>query len=167
MRLLTLIRHAKSDHGDPSVSDFDRPLNPRGLRDAPRMAKHLKARHQFAPDLIVSSPARRAITTARLIADGLDVPIESICLEPSIYEASTATLASVARKLDDRAKHVCLFGHNPGMFAFANWLACNRVLEALPTCGVVMLECGIKSWRSLTEGCAQIRIVLIPKDLED
>lgn len=91
MKRLTLIRHAKSNWNDPDLTDFERPLNGRGRRDAPVMALRL-AEAVGAPDLWVSSPALRAITTARLFAEALSVPDTHVLLSPDIYDADLARL---------------------------------------------------------------------------
>jgi len=112
MKQLTLIRHAKSSWSDPSLGDFDRPLNARGLEDAPRMGAYLKANGCPPVDQIVSSPALRARTTAKLIAEKLGMTNELIVLEPCIYEATLHRLFKLIGALDDAHPHVMLFGHN-------------------------------------------------------
>lgn len=91
------------------MKDFDRPLNDRGNENAPFMGKLLKKEKIF-PDLIISSPAKRAITTARKIADEIDYPKNKIIEEPKIYEAHVKTLLQIVNSLDDEIKTVFLFG---------------------------------------------------------
>src|SRR5438128_760349 len=100
MRLLTLVRHAKSSWDHAGLSDFERPLNDRGRRDAPLMAQRLM-RLPPRPDLLLSSPATRALTTARLFAETLAIPVEKIGVDSRIYDAAPETLLRVARDLDD------------------------------------------------------------------
>jgi len=153
MKRLTLIRHAKSSWANPGLSDFDRELNERGRRAAPEMGRRLKARG-FAPDTLVSSPAKRALTTARIIAGELGFDEGLIDTDERIYEASVEDLAKVTMDLDDDLEHVVLVGHNPGFTSFANWLA-NCMIDNIPTCGVVDMDFEVASWAKLEEdsGC--------------
>src|SRR2546426_10315742 len=105
MRLLTLVRHAKSSWDYPELSDFERPLNERGRRDAPAMAQRI-SRLPPKPDLLMSSPATRALATARLFAETLGFPMQDITIDARIYDASPETLLNVVRQLDDAARHV-------------------------------------------------------------
>ena len=87
MKRLTLIRHAKSSHDSPLMRDFDRPLNARGIRDATLLGRHLDETHDFLPDLVISSPATRAITTARMLAKETAISEWGIRQDERIYEA--------------------------------------------------------------------------------
>src|SRR5882757_4023814 len=123
---LTLIRHAKSDWDDRSLSDFERPLNARGLRDAPTMARRFVAglaREPATALRLVSSPARRALTTAQLFADTLGIARRELVLEPRIYEAMPGTLLEIVRGFAETDRHVLMFGHNPGLSDFARIMA--------------------------------------------
>src|SRR5579863_6516167 len=112
-RRLVLVRHAKSSWDYAELSDFERPLNARGRRDAPLMARRLAA--VLKPPLrLISSPALRAITTAHAFAEALGQRHEDVRLEPRIYEATPAALLSLVQQLDDADAQVLLFGHNPG-----------------------------------------------------
>ena len=154
MKRLTLIRHAKSSWAEPMATDFERELNKRGQKAAPEMGRRLKARG-FRPDAIVSSPARRAVATARIIAGEIGFSTEAIATDRRIYEASISDLAAVSRELDDDWSHVVLFGHNPGFTDFANTLA---------DCGMVDIECDIASWKEVSENCGRLREFDYPKN---
>jgi phosphohistidine phosphatase len=147
MKRLTLVRHAKSSWEDPELADFDRPLSKRGKQDAPLMGKRLAGR-DLRPELIVSSPARRARKTAKLIARELDLREERLILEAKIYEAEPAVLLEVVRGLDDRLEHVLLVGHNPGLTELGNLLA-DCGIENIPTCGALCLDFDADDWKSL------------------
>lgn len=162
MLRLTLVRHAKSSWDDPAIADFERPLNARGRRDAPAMATRVAGLAR-RPERIVSSPALRAISTAHVFAGALGLPPERIELQPRIYDASRATLAEVVRGLDPGARHVMLFGHNPGFSELAHWLAACPFGE-MPTCAVAGFELGVGSWREVDRGCGRLRHYLYPKD---
>ena len=101
MKKLYIIRHGKSDWGNPEVNDFNRPLNHRGLKDAPRVGKHLLTSYEKA-DTIISSPAKRAITTAKLIANEINYPDSSIIENENIYLASKETILQIINKIDDQ-----------------------------------------------------------------
>jgi phosphohistidine phosphatase len=164
MRLLTLVRHAKSSWEYPELSDFERPLNERGRRDAPLMAERLR-RSPPRPDRLVSSPALRAITTAHIFADALSIPRDDIVLQPRIYEASAATLLRIVRGLDDGDRHVMLFGHNPGFSELAHLLA-DCTFDELPTCAVARFELDVKTWQDVGEDCGQLARYGCPKMLQ-
>jgi phosphohistidine phosphatase len=144
MKTLILVRHAKSSWKDASLADRDRSLNTRGKRDAPRMGRRL-ADFVGAPDLIVSSPAARALATARIVADAVGYPVDEIRADERIYEARPADLLAVIRDLDDGRERVFLFGHNPGLTELVNALS-EPAIDNVPTCGAVELRLDAGSW---------------------
>ncbi len=147
MKYLTIVRHAKSSWENPELADRDRPLNKRGRHDAPMMGDRL-AERGYRPDVILSSPANRALTTARVIAEALGFPPDDIAIDERIYGAGVAGLVGLVRETDDTAGRVMLFGHNPELTAMVNRLA--RVsLDNLPTCGVALLEFAFDTWARL------------------
>ena len=148
MKRLTLVRHAKSDWSLPGQNDWDRPLNKRGQRDAPEMARRLRSR-RLKPDLILSSPAVRALTTATVMARELKVPAAQVLQDERLYLASPADLLAVIRELGADAKHLMVFGHNPGMTEFANQLSAGDHIDNLPTCGVFTAQFDIPAWSDL------------------
>lgn len=147
IRRITLVRHAKSSWDYAELSDFERPLNARGRRDAPAMARRLAGELE-RPLRLVASPALRAITTAHAFADELGLPHTAIRVEPRIYEATRGSLLGIAQELDDADTHVLLFGHNPGFTELAQLLAPGPFGE-LPTCAVVTLGFALQHWREL------------------
>lgn len=165
MRLLTLVRHAKSSWADPGQRDFDRPLNERGRRDIPRMAP--RALEQIGiPDRIVSSPAVRALSTARGLLDAFGLDDKRLRLEASIYEAPFPRLLELARQLDDADTHVMLVGHNPGLTDLAQALA-PCPFDDLPTCAMVQIGFQLASWRALAAGEGTLCQYLYPKQFRD
>ncbi|NKF22589.1 SixA phosphatase family protein [Solimonas marina] len=165
MRLLTIVRHAKSSWDHPDLSDFERPLNERGQRDAPLMAAWAR-NATGVPDRIVSSPAVRALTTAQAFADRLGIEHEQIAIQPRIYEATLAALLRLIRDFDDRSPHVMLFGHNPGLSELAASLA-DCPFADLPTCAVVHLELPGKRWETACDGRGELLSYEFPKRLRD
>lgn len=161
MRHLSLIRHAKSSWDDPSLSDFERPLNDRGRRDAPVMARRA-ALLAGRPHRWVSSPAVRAWATARAFAETLGVPMDLIEPSAAIYDAHRSVLIDLVRQLDDAHTTVWLFGHNPGLSELGLWL-CRQAPQDMPTCAVAQYSLAIPSWSALTEHSARLRCYLYPK----
>lgn len=164
MLRLTLVRHAKSSWDDHQASDFERPLNARGRRDAPVMALRVSSLRRL-PDHLVSSPAVRAVSTAHIFAARLGVAEDDIALERRIYDATRTTLVEVVHALPDRARHAMLFGHNPGFSELANWLATCPFHE-MPTCAVASFELQVADWREVAGGCGRLARYLFPKDGE-
>lgn len=160
MKLLTLIRHAKSSWNHPQLSDHDRPLNTRGRHDAPMMGLHLEAQ-QLVINKILSSTATRAITTATLIAEPLGYPASEIETWSEIYAASSEQLLNVVQSQGDEA-HIALVGHNPGISELARKLA-NSTTQGLPTCAVLQLVFSIDHWRDVAARSGEIRSYDTPK----
>ena len=106
-----LLRHAKSSWDDTSLPDRERPLEPRGERDAAKMSRRWSQRHA-KPDLIMSSPAARALATANVVAQGLDYKTKNIAVDDRLYAATVEALLDVIEALDDRLDRVMLVGHN-------------------------------------------------------
>ncbi len=162
MRTLTLIRHAKSSWNHPGLSDFDRPLNPRGERDAPNMGVRL-ADAGLTPDLMVTSPAARAHATSRCLAEALAYAPDEICIEETIYEAGLRDLVDVVHDLSPTKNTVCLIGHNPGFTELARYLS-GEALDHLPTCGVVHIQWKNGSWADISRGSGKIIFFDYPKN---
>jgi phosphohistidine phosphatase len=150
MRRLTLVRHAKSSWDYAELSDFERPLNARGRRDAPVMARHL-AEEMQPPLKLVSSPALRAITTAHIFAEAFGLAHTAIRIEPAVYEASHATLLTLVQAQDDADAQVLLFGHNPGLSELALLLARCSFAD-LPTCAVATIRFDVERWSEVRRG---------------
>jgi len=161
VKQLYLIRHAKSSWDNPALDDFDRPLNARGLRDAPAAGQRL-ADAGARPDLIVSSPAARAIATARTIAGAVGYEPDQIAEAPEIYEADPDALLDVIRGLEQAHQKVFLFGHNPGFTALACMLG-DREIDNLPTCGVYAVAFDASGWREIGPSSGVCTLVDYPK----
>jgi len=144
MKTLTLVRHAKSSWKERALSDRDRPLNKRGERDAPIMAKRV-AEAGIRPSQIISSPAVRAWTTAKVFAKTLGYPVEFLQREDGLYLASLDNLLDVVATQDPSFHSLMLFAHNPGMTDFANYLI-PGLTSNLPTTGVVSVTLDCDDW---------------------
>ncbi|HEY7745551.1 MAG TPA: histidine phosphatase family protein [Desulfuromonadales bacterium] len=161
MKRLTLVRHAKSSWEDPALADFDRPLSKRGKQDAPLMGERLAGRDP-RPELIISSPAKRARKTARLIARELELTDDRLILVMEIYEAEPEILLKVVRGLDNRWAHVLLVGHNPGLTELGNLLA-DCGIENIPTCGALCLDFDADDWQNLGSSSGSLVFYDYPK----
>jgi len=162
---LLLVRHAKSDWDNIRLSDFDRPLNSRGNKNAPEMARRL-LKKGIIPQQIVSSPAVRALTTARYFAKELGLQKSGIVKEMQIYEALTSTLMEVINKLDNNYSLIALFGHNPGMTSVVSNL-CTTDLYNIPTCGMVLIEFPFDEWDLVSAGTGELVFYDYPKNGQD
>ena len=140
MKTLILVRHAKSDWTE-NLPDFDRPLNERGHKDAPKMAKFLKE-NEIEIDRFVTSPAKRALTTCRYFAEVYEN--KDIKKVEELYHASTKEFLETIYELDDKFNHVALFSHNNGISDFASTLTPDFVL--FPTCAVAIFEIDCEEW---------------------
>jgi phosphohistidine phosphatase len=149
MKKLLLIRHAKSSWDDDSQRDFDRPLNDRGHKDAPKMAKRLK-RDDIEIDFFISSPAARALTTAEYFADEYNVKAKNIIHEPSLYHPTAEVFYDVISRIDGRHKCVAIFSHNPSITEFANMISDEKI-DDMPTCAVFGVKAEIKDWKEFQQ----------------
>jgi phosphohistidine phosphatase len=143
LKTLLLIRHAKSSWSDPALPDRERPLTARGRRAARKVGRRL-AKGALLPDLILASPAVRALKTARLIARRLRYPRRAIVIREGLYACTSADLLRTVQSLDDGLQRVMLIGHNPGIEAFARHLC--RYIAHMPTCAVARLAFDTDSW---------------------
>ncbi|MEY3369243.1 MAG: hypothetical protein RI973_2398 [Bacteroidota bacterium] len=149
MKTLCLIRHAKSSWDHPELEDIHRPLNDRGLHDAPFMANMLKARG-LQPDAIVSSPAVRAMATALFFKTVLEVKDSNVLVRDAIYEAMPATILHLVRNFSDDFSTVLLFGHNPTLNSVVNMFS-EEYISNLPTCGIFLIQAEIGSWADFNQ----------------
>jgi phosphohistidine phosphatase len=164
MKRLTLVRHAKSDWSLPGQPDWDRALNKRGQRDAPEMARRLRAR-KLKPELILTSPAVRALATATIMARELKVPASIVRHEERLYLAGPNDMLNVIRELGGQAKHLMVFGHNPGITEFANQLSAGDRIDNMPTCAVFTAEFKLEDWSALDWETGQHAEFDYPKNL--
>jgi phosphohistidine phosphatase len=157
MKKLLLIRHARATH-ETGYKDFERPLTPSGLQDAAVMAGRLQE-HSLIPQLMVSSPALRTISTAHVFTQHLAVPeAEEI---KSIYEADVNDLVDVINDLDDASDFTALVGHNPGISQLLHYLT--DQLEEMATCAIVLIEFNNDSWNSIGAGTGKLVYYDYPK----
>lgn len=163
MRELILIRHAKSDWSNPLLDDFERPLNKRGEKNAPFMAKILKKEIQ-KPDLIISSPSFRTKLTLEYFLKEFEYKGEVI-FEKSIYEAPFENLLKVIKNVDDKYKTIFLIGHNPGLNDLANFLL-GSFEDNIPTSGVLKIDFDTNSWKNISKDNSKLIFFKYPKMFE-
>ena len=131
-RTLVMIRHAKSSWANPLQSDFDRPLNERGKREAPEMGEVLK-REGLKPDLIICSTAKRTRQTAKRIAEVLDYDMDNVRWEEKLYHCIPSVFEELLFELSDKIKTVFIIAHNPGITEFVNELSPDFSIDNMPT----------------------------------
>jgi phosphohistidine phosphatase len=156
------MRHAKSSWEQQGIADFDRVLNERGKHDAPEMGKRLRKKNVL-PDIILTSPAARAIKTAKMVAQEIGYPDKHIIAETDIYHADIHTLLFLIRQTDDSHKSLMIFGHNPTFTGLVGYLS-NEFIENLPTAGVVKIEFDITTWKQVKEHAGKFCWIDFPKN---
>ena len=161
MKSLTLLRHAKSSWKSTEVGDRERPLNKRGKHDAPLMGQRI-VDNEIRPSLIVSSPARRAWTTAKLVAEQINYPREFLQRDDRLYLASVDSIIDVIGDQDTKFNNLMIVGHNPGMTQFANFLVPN-LTSNLPTCGVVSVVIDMDDWNIRARSDVTLTLFDYPK----
>lgn len=151
MKQLTLIRHATTAPAFAGQADWDRELEARGVRDAQKMGQRLLARHT-KPDLFMSSPALRAVTTAQHLARELSLPPACIQKRERLYLATPKDILALICDVGGTANHLWIVGHNPGISEFADQLSSERRIDNMPTCAIVQMEFDIERWNELSWG---------------
>ena len=164
MKNLYLLRHAKSSWDNPGLSDKDRPLNKRGLRDAPEMGQRFAARGETL-DLVFSSPAKRARTTAELFCDACDYPPDGIVIEDGLYFLGRGAIEEVIENQSDRVNSLMLVFHNPDITHFCNSISDYFRIDNIPTCGLVKWDCDIDRWIDWSRETTQFGYFDYPKNL--
>jgi phosphohistidine phosphatase len=144
MKQLLLIRHAKSDWGDFSLPDFDRPLNERGKRDAPVMAQRLRDK-EIGIDAFIASPAKRAKKTAGFFAEAYKKEKDEIIFHEKLYGAAEPVFYDVIASTNNKFNSIAIFSHNPGITDFANLLT-NARIDNIPTCGIFAIKIDCEAW---------------------
>ncbi|MFT4061266.1 MAG: histidine phosphatase family protein [Edaphocola sp.] len=162
-KTLVIIRHAKSDWSALGQTDYDRPLNQRGLNDAPEMGRRLKEQ-KLIPDLIVASAAQRTTTTAQLIAEAVGYDTGKIALLRKLYHSTPDTLEETVMAQRDDANTLYIVAHNPGVSYFATSCIPNLPMYDLPTCAVVAIKVATKSWANFAAAPKHLLYFDYPKN---
>ena len=172
MKILYLLRHAKSSRDDPGLNDYDRPLAPRGIRACKLMTAHIQ-KVDIEPGLILCSSARRATETYTHIADAF-ANKPSVCVEEGLYLRDGQTLLIRLRDLGDQVSSVMIIGHNPGLENLALALSSGAETKSLtrmrgkyPTLGLASIEFVGEAWSTVGPGGGRLLDFVIPRDLEE
>ena len=163
MKTVYLLRHAKSSWANNLLTDKERPLNQRGLRDAPAMGARFAARGESV-ELVVSSPAERAQSTARLFAEACGYPAEEIVVEPGLYFSGSGSIEDLILSCDDQLRSIMLVFHNPDITQFVNSIDYDVRIDNVPTCGLIKMVSDIAQWRDWTNDNSDIEYFDYPKN---
>jgi phosphohistidine phosphatase len=161
-KILYLVRHAKSSWKNPELNDSERPLNKRGKHDAPLVGKLLKQKNEI-PELLISSTAKRALKTAEYFAEEFHIN-KKIIREESLYMAGINDFISIIENIEDSVNSVMLFGHNPGISDFANYVTGSDI-ENMSTAGTARIDFNINSWKHCRKTKGELRFFISPKKL--
>ncbi|MBJ7882745.1 SixA phosphatase family protein [Gelidibacter salicanalis] len=161
MKTIVLIRHAKSSW-EQDITDLSRPLSKRGVTDAHLLSTSLDDLN-FQPDAIFSSPANRALSTCSIFMENLGFPDELLKIEEQLYDFGGNRVLRFIKNMDDNLNQVMIFGHNHAFTELTNALG-DRIIDNLPTSGLVMIQFEIDSWKDLQKG--HTKMILKPKDLK-
>jgi phosphohistidine phosphatase len=161
MKSLLLVRHAKSSWESNVLSDFERPLNERGKKEALEMAKRL-TKDKISIDHFVSSPAKRAKKTAKFFIKEYGRDESEILFIPELYHAAVKTFIKIVAGLSDQYTAVAIFSHNPGITEFVNTLTPVQI-DNMPTCAVFAVKANINSWNEFAEATKELYFFNYPK----
>ncbi len=160
MKTLLIMRHAKSSWEDSNLSDFERPLNERGMKTAPFIGNVLRE-NELQPDAILSSPAKRAQQTALMVKEGGGLGAE-IQFDDKIYEASPFHLLEIVTNTPSGVGTLMLIGHNPGMEGLLKLLTGET--HSIPTAGLLKIRLNIVNWADTYNDCGAIEMFVKPRD---
>lgn len=165
MKTVLLIRHAKSSWDDPLMVDFDRPLNERGKKDAPIMARRLKDKRIFI-DAFISSPAKRAKKTAKLFAEVFKYNENKLIYKSELYHADAEVFYNVLETVDNENNSIAVFSHNPGITYFVNELTEVKV-DDMPTCAVFAIHVDCSKWKDFRKAKKKFLFFDYPKAMDE
>ena len=164
-KYLTIIRHAKSSWENPELDDLVRPLNERGRQSIKIIGNYLRE-HKIKPDLVITSPATRALQTAIGISEILNYPKESLNIKQDIYFGTSSAILSVLENMDDIFKDVFLFGHEPLLSSLIEILT-GKNIDKFPTCAVCRISLDITKWKNLKLKNSKCEFYVNPKILNE
>ena len=165
MKNLYLTRHAKSSWGNPGLADIDRPLNSRGKKAAPSMGKLIMDKGE-KPELLISSPANRAFSTANAFAAAMGLRETDVLIKDTIYGAGVHQLLNLVQDVDDLYNSIMLFGHNPTFTSFGNMVSGENIMNIV-TCGVVRIDFEFSSWKNIDFNSGRMIYYEYPKKYTD
>lgn len=161
-RTIVLIRHAKSSWDHPELSDIQRPLGERGIKDAPLMGQKLKEK-KITFDLIIASPSQRTRETIRAICKEIGYPEDKIVWDSSLYLSSLSNLKRIINELDNSINTVALVGHNPCTTSAVNAFQSDEIIDNVPTTGIVSISFCCETWKKVFEKNGHLNYFIYPK----
>lgn len=161
MKTLLLVRHAKSSWSDADISDINRPLKRSGVKDAIEVSKKLKTL-KCSPDILITSPAVRAITTALIFARTLKYQYNRIVINEMVYDFSKDALLPLLRNIDDKYNVIMLVGHDPAFTNLLNDLT-GKILDKIPTSSVAKISFSVKHWNKIIHKSGKLVFIESPK----
>lgn len=164
MKTIYLIRHAKSDWNNQELTDFERPLNTRGVNDTEKIGKELN-KLGFNPEKIIASPSKRTTTTIQFLCEHISFNFKHVEFNSKLYHPSNENFINIIEDLPDEIENIAMVSHNYGISEFADYLTEN-FMEAMPTCAVVCIELEINSWKEIVRGLGTTKWYIYPKMLE-
>ena len=165
VKKLFLARHAQASETEPGIKDIDRFLTRTGQREAMYVGMFMK-KHDIIPDLIISSTAQRAMTTAKIVAEQLKYPVEEILEEPEMYEASVRIFLRMINELDVNCQQVMMVGHNPTVTYLAELLT-GAVIGNIEPGGVVEIHFANDSWKEVSQHTGTLIQYKTPAQIEN
>ena len=162
MKTLIIIRHSKSSWKDHSLSDFDRPLNKRGIKDAKKMSFELSEKIKKV-DLLLSSSSKRTTQTSNYFLDSMN--IRSNIFSENLYHSSSNLIFDWILKINNKYNKTIIVGHNPGLTNIINKLT-NLKLDNLPTSGIVIIVFDVDNWENINYQSGLVEWIKFPKDLK-
>ncbi len=163
MKTICLIRHAKTHPAGWQEDDFDRKLTDRGKEDATKMSNLLKQK-EIIPELLISSPAKRTKTTAKIFAKTLGIEVSSILFENSLYAAEQEAYLKTIQRLDSSVDTIAIIGHNPGITDFANHICREVRLDHMPTASVFIFNTDVSTWNKVSSENCRFKLFLNPSE---
>lgn len=148
-KTLHIVRHAKSSWDYDNISDIDRPLKLKGIKNAYEMARRIKIRNTL-PELMITSPANRAIHTAIIFARVFEFPLSKVIVEENLYATEEDSIIDIIKKTDNSVPSLMIFGHNPELTNFANIFVKNTI-DNISTAGIVSLVFDIDNWKDISK----------------
>lgn len=166
MKELILVRHAKSDWGNETLKDIDRHLNDRGYESAYTLGEWY-AKTKNKPDMILSSTATRALSTALIFARSLEFNMDKFRIDARIYETTWEKLLKLIQETNDSHTSLMLFGHNPSITNICNELSDDLYFDNVPTCGLISLRFEVAGWKDIATKKGRLNFYEYPKNFKD
>ena len=161
---ILIMRHAKSSWSDEKLKDFDRPLNARGRKDAPKMGRYLKEL-DIIPDQIFSSPAERAKLTTLAVAKVLDLNSEDVHWDEELYFGNPMAYLNAIRSAAENSKVVMTVGHNPMSAEIMSALSLQSFTHQVPTAALACFEVDVENWKDVKQSGCKLLWIVSPKNI--